>query len=62
MVFEIPHFKVYFNASTWRAVDGLNSSLPGNFAAMDLCLRLAAEVGLRTTYVGSAALGLVDAH
>ena len=43
----------------WRALGGLNSTMPPDFAALDLCLRAAADERLQTVYT-NASTALLD--
>ena len=43
----------------WRALGGLNSTMPPDFAALDLCLRAAADERLQTAYT-NASTALLD--
>jgi hypothetical protein len=53
---------LFTSRALWRALGGLNSTMPPDFAALDLCLRAAADERLQTVYTNasSALLDLGD--
>ena len=50
---------LFTSRALWRALGGLNSTMPPDFAALDLCLRAAADERLQTAYT-NASTALLD--
>ena len=49
------------SAHLWRRLGGLNTSFPPDFAALDLCLRAAADEHVATLYVNTSMMHMADA-
>ena len=50
---------LFTSRALWRALGGLNSTMPPDFAALDLCLRAAADERLQTVFT-NASTALLD--
>ena len=48
-------------ASVWHSLQGLNTSFPPRYAALDLCLRAREELGLSSVYVNRSEVRVIDA-